>query len=111
MASGSLLRTAGPSSAARPSLRRSIRGRDFLRATVGAVGATGPGLAGFVASALMGTSGSWTGGRGPKGIRDSGLATFPRPCRCLMLPSPSRATDRLSASVKRITHSSDDGEV
>ncbi|AEY92158.1 hypothetical protein SHJG_6891 [Streptomyces hygroscopicus subsp. jinggangensis 5008] len=48
---------------------------------------------------------------GPQGVRGSGMATFPRPCRCLMLPSPPRATDRLSPSVKRITHSSDGIEV
>ncbi|QIS73572.1 hypothetical protein HB370_29270 [Streptomyces sp. DSM 40868] len=46
-----------------------------------------------------------------RGTRGSGLAAFPRPCRCLMLPSPPRPTDRLRPSVKRITHSSDEIEV
>ncbi|MYU30489.1 hypothetical protein CFC35_11045 [Streptomyces sp. FBKL.4005] len=47
----------------------------------------------------------------PQGVRGSGMATFPRPCRCLMLSSPPRPTDRLSPTVKRITHSSDGNEV
>src|SRR5206468_11422464 len=40
-----------------------------------------------------------------------GMASVPRPGRCLMLPSPSRPADRLSASVKRITQSSEGFEV
>ncbi|PIM69793.1 hypothetical protein CTU88_27990 [Streptomyces sp. JV178] len=40
----------------------------------------------------------------PMACGGSGIVSFPRPCRCLMLPSPSRPPDRLSASVKRITH-------
>ncbi|EKX67299.1 hypothetical protein SipoB123_22770 [Streptomyces ipomoeae] len=43
----------------------------------------------------------------PRACGGSGFVSFPRPCRCLMLPSPPRPSDRLSPSVKRITHSSE----
>ncbi|GGZ36405.1 hypothetical protein GCM10010365_66530 [Streptomyces poonensis] len=86
-----------------------MRGRFFLRC---AAVVTVVGVRGFVASALMGTSGSVDRRTGALGhTAAQGWASFPRPDRCLMLSSPPRAVDRLSPSVKRITHSSEGGGV
>ncbi|GAA3080234.1 hypothetical protein GCM10020254_25720 [Streptomyces goshikiensis] len=91
MASGSRSRDVGPSRAARPSRRRSSLVRPRLRSS----GRASERASGFVASALMGTSGGFDR-RWRHGVRPQG--------RCLMLPTPPRGAVHLSLSVKRITH-------